>query len=104
MHPHLEKIYKAILELKMDQQEFTAQLEAQAAIIDQTKATVDKVFNEVQTATQIQADAIAALQAEIVASGSGMSEAALAALQHITQANEALTASVSALDNINADQ
>jgi hypothetical protein len=103
MHPHLQKIYNLLLEIKMDQQEFTAQLEAQAAMIDQTKAIVDKVFNEVQEATASQAAAIASLQQEIVNSGNGMSEAALAALLHITAANEALSNSVNALDNINAD-
>ena len=110
MHPHLQKLFnkleaieKIVKEIQMDQQEFAAQLEAQAAIIDQTNATLGKVINEVQQATQTQADAIAALQQEIVNSGSGMSEAAMAALQHIAASNEALTLSVAALDNLNAD-
>jgi methyl-accepting chemotaxis protein len=110
MHPHLQQLYNKleflnnkIERLIMTMDEFTAQLEAQAAMIDQTKAIVDKVFNEVQEATASQAAAIASLQQEIVNSGNGMSEAALAALLHITAANEALSNSVNALDNINAD-
>jgi uncharacterized protein YaaN involved in tellurite resistance len=117
LHPHLEKIYEAVSnqshklesiicslkEIKMDQQEFTAQLEAQAAIIEQTKGTVDKVYNEVQANTQSQLAAIDALKAEIASSGTGLSDAAVAALEHIVSANSALMASVQSLDDLTPD-
>lgn len=117
MHPHLKKIYEAVFnqshkldsiicslkEIKMDQQEFVAQLEAQAALIDQTKSTVDKVYNEVQANTQSQLAAIDALKAEIASSGTGLSDAAVAALEHIAASNAALMASVQSLDDLTPD-
>lgn len=91
----------------MNQQEFTAQLEAQAAIIEQTKGVIDKVFNEVQASTQSQAAAIEALKAEIAAAatatGTELSAEALAALDHIAAANAALSASVQSLDDLTPD-
>jgi hypothetical protein len=114
LHPHLERIIKAInaLEIKFDKKmeiilmntdEFTTQLEAQAVILEATKAQVDKVYNEVSAAAQTQSAAIAALQAEIAAAGTGLSEAAVAALAHIAEANQALAASVQSIDDLNLD-
>jgi hypothetical protein len=97
----LNQLIKITQELKMNQDELAAALAAQQATVDALKAQADKVIAEVQAATAVQLAAIEALRQELA--NVPVSEAVTAALDSLSASTSSLSASMTALDDINPD-
>lgn len=97
----LNQLIKITQELKMNQDELAAALAAQQATVDALKAQADKVIAEVQAATAVQLAAIEDLRQELA--NVPVSEAVTAALDSLSASTSSLSASMTALDDINPD-
>lgn len=90
-----------LLELKMTQDEIAVQLEAQAAQLVAVKDQLTKVSAEVTSASDAQAAAIMALQAEL--QNATVSPALQAAFDKVLAAGIEVNTAAQALDALNPD-